>query len=136
MHKKKRVIVFKGVGGWGSSRTLSLRAKECYDNMTINMDESPKKTPSQAPVLLKSVPILKSDNAVMVKQSRTALLFSFTHSSSPWQTVSSSPPAPPTTHMQRYGNEDKDMKVCTDAHKMKQNTHVLDSGGEIIEPII
>lgn len=76
---------------------LSLRAMKCYDNMTINMDESPQSTPSQAPVVLKSEPILKSDNAVMVKQSRTARLPcrspSHTLPSSPWQTGSPPPPA-------------------------------------------
>lgn len=72
--KRKYVIDFKGIGGWRFSHVLSLRAVKCYDNMTINMDESPQSTPSQTPVVLKSVPILKSDNAVMVKQSRTARL--------------------------------------------------------------
>lgn len=66
----KNVIVFKVEGGWRSS----LRSMKCYDNTTMNMDENPQSTPSQAPMVLKSVPILISDNAVMVKQSRTARL--------------------------------------------------------------
>lgn len=60
--------------GPGFSHVLSLKAIKCYDNMKINMDESPQSTPSRAPEPLKSVSILKSDNAVMVKQSRTAWL--------------------------------------------------------------
>lgn len=63
---------FKGVGGWRSSHVLSSRAMRCDDNMRINMDESPQLTPSQAPVVLKSACILKADNAVVVRRSRTA----------------------------------------------------------------
>lgn len=70
-NQTKNIDVFKGTGGWRSSNVLSLRAMECYYNMIMNMDESSQLTPSQAPMVLISVPILISDNAVMVKQSRT-----------------------------------------------------------------
>lgn len=68
-NQTKNIDVFKGTGGWRSSNVLSLRAMECYYNMIMNMDESSQLTPSQAPMVLISVPILIS--AVMVKQSRT-----------------------------------------------------------------
>lgn len=78
----------------------------------MNMDKSPPLTPSQDAV----VPILISDNADAEQNSQAALLFSFTQSSSPQQSVRDtshpSPPPPIThTHMQRYRDEDKDMKV-------------------------
>lgn len=102
---------------------LSLRAMKCYDNMTINMDESPQSTPSRAPVVLKSVPIYKSDNAVMVKQSRTAGLpcRSPSHSLPPLGRLSA-PAALPQNSRRDTEMKTKDVEVCTHTDKIAEYT--------------
>lgn len=114
----------------------SLRAMKCYDNMTIDMYESPQSTPSQAPVVLKSVPILTPDTTVMVKQSRTSRLPCCSPSHTLYPLGRPSAAAPPPLPIQRGRDEDKDMKVgkilldsfynkvYTDTDKISEHVHM------------
>lgn len=108
------------------------------------MDESSQLTPSQAPMVLISVPILISDNAVMVKQSRTTGLPCHSPSrtsSSPLAVCQCRPPphslsCSPHPEIQRWRQRHKWLhrnectQKCTHTQKsLRANSHM----GEVLE---